>query len=165
MKIKTIIEAAAIEDIPGLAKIENLCFTTDKISNRQFRYLMHSPSAKMVTAKVNNDIAGYAVILFRKNSKSARLYSLAITPSFRKQGIAHELCRYIETLSIKQGCNQLILEVRKSADTAIHFYIKNGYEKSGEYTKFYEDGEDAIRMKKYLPDMELIKADRNFNCN
>lgn len=44
----------------------------------------------------------------------------------------------------------VLLEVRASNHAAIHLYEKEGFEIVGSRPRFYNDGEDAILMNKYL---------------
>lgn len=144
------IRKATLTDLDNLVALENQCFTTDKMSRRNFRDLLTKQSAVITIATKDNNLIGSAVVLFRKNSHQARMYSLAVSPVFRQLGIAHQLCTHIEKSALTRGCDTMILEVRVNNLPAIHFYQKNGYEKFAIYSKFYEDGTDALGMKKLL---------------
>jgi ribosomal protein S18 acetylase RimI-like enzyme len=56
----------------------------------------------------------------------------------------------MESSVLRFHCHEIRLEVRKDNHRAIKFYEKNGYESFGEYKNFYEDGADALRMRKML---------------
>ncbi|MEO8401540.1 MAG: N-acetyltransferase [Gammaproteobacteria bacterium] len=146
----TTIRQATLNDLDQLVALENQCFAADKMSRQNFRDLLTKQSAIITLATKDNNLIGSAVVLFRKNSHQARMYSLAVSPVFRKRGTAHQLCIHIEKSALARGCDTMILEVRVNNLPAIHFYQKNGYEKFAIYSKFYEDGTDALRMKKLL---------------
>ena len=48
----------------------------------------------------------------------------------------------------EKGATQCFLEVRVSNENAIALYKKFGYEPYGIRAKYYEDGEDALAMKR-----------------
>lgn len=141
-------------DIPALLALENSCFKSDRFNDQQFRYLIVQSNALVVVVEKMSKIIAYAVVLFRKNSSLARLYSIAVDPTYQKRGVALLIYKFVEHHTSKH-CNQIRLEVRKDNRRAIHFYKKNGYQPFGQYDNFYTDGEDALRMKKMLHHMKL----------
>ena len=66
--------------------IENAVFETDRISRRSFRQLIERETAETLVAESDGRVAGYAMVLFRKGSGVARLYSIATAPDFAGQG-------------------------------------------------------------------------------
>ena len=144
------IRHAIPQDLLNLLALENECFTEDKLSQRNFRDLLTKKSVAILIAEINQNLIGCAVVFFRKNSQKARLYSLAVSPSFRHHGIAKKLSDEIEKIARDRHCTSLILEVRPDNLSAIAFYEKQNYEIFGTYIKFYEDGADALRMHKDL---------------
>ncbi|WP_459503487.1 GNAT family N-acetyltransferase [Bacillus sp. C1] len=61
--------------------------------------------------------------------KTMRCGTLAIHPDFRGAGVSHKLFELHHEEAIKNGCQQLFLEVIVGNDRAIQFYKKLGYEK------------------------------------
>lgn len=143
-------EDANLNDIKEVLKLEETCFEFDRISGKQLRYLIKSPNSRVVVIKSNNLIIACAIILFRKNSHIARLYSIAVNPQFQSSGISQSLILFIEHNARELKRSEIRLEVRKNNQRAIAFYRKNGYDFFGEYKNFYIDGEDAFRMRKQL---------------
>lgn len=137
--------------------IEDICFDTDRVSKKQYRRLIQSSSVLIVAAKQQSQLIGSAIVFFRKHSRIARLYSLAVLPTFRKHGVALAISRYYEKKIRARGCDEIRLEVKKNNRRAVQFYLKNGYVSFGEYKRFYEDGTDALRMKKILTRREIEK--------
>lgn len=151
MKLDNLLIREGMEqDLDGLVELENDCFSSDKMSRAQYRTLLKKSSAKIIIAENINKIIGCIIVLFRKNASLARIYSLAVSPPYRQAGIAKKLCDTGENISKERHCSTILLEVRTDNLPAIHFYQKNGYEIFDSYTKFYEDGTDALRMKKIL---------------
>ena len=55
------------------------------------------------------------------------IYSLAVLPEFRREGIGSALCRRLEELLTKRGCLKLNLQVRSDNAGVIAFYERLGY--------------------------------------
>lgn len=144
------LKRATLHDLPALLDLEETCFTEDRLSKRSYQSLLKKETADIFIATSNKIAVGSAVVFFRKNSKTARLYSLAVKKPYRKQGIAHRLTRLYESKARLRGCQTIVLEVRPDNKAAIQFYLKEGYEPFDRYKRFYEDGADALRMKKLL---------------
>lgn len=79
---------ARASDVDDLAVIEKAVFATDRISRRSFRQLIERESAELLVAENDGRVAGYAVVLFRKGSGVARLYSIAIGPFLAGSALA-----------------------------------------------------------------------------
>ncbi|TIW40176.1 MAG: GNAT family N-acetyltransferase, partial [Mesorhizobium sp.] len=85
------IRKARVSDVDDLAAIEKAVFSSDRMSRRSFRQLIERETAEMLVAESDGRVAGYAVVLFRKGSGVARLYSIAVGPFFGQLGIGRQL--------------------------------------------------------------------------
>lgn len=101
-------------------------------------------------AEVNGRIAGY--VISRILPGIGDLASLAINPAYRRRGIGTALLDAIERRVKEYGVNEINLEVRKTNLTGLAFWQNMGFVLFGTLPGFYEDGEDAIRMRKILAD-------------
>lgn len=137
-------------DIADLVAIENAAFPGDRLSRRSLRRLLLSPSAATILADWEGRVAGYAVVLFRRGTKAARLYSIAVAPGFTGRRIGTRLLEAAEEAVRARGGTLMRLEVRADNRTAIALYGKAGYRLSGRKSGYYEDGEDALKMEKKL---------------
>lgn len=144
------IRQATPSDISQLVILENECFTTDKLSHSHYRHLVATPSADVLVVEDQNIIIASAVLLYRKNSNAARIYSLAVKTTHRQQGVAKNLYEAMEISAAKRYSDCIILEVHPENTPAIRFYHQQGYVEFGTYERFYECGSDAIRMRKEL---------------
>lgn len=144
------VRQATSADIPDLVRIENLSFAGDRLSSRSLRRLVTRRTACTLVAVAGKAIAGYAMLLFRRNLATARLYSLAVDPEFIGKGIGRLLVYRCETESLRRGCTRLRLEVRADNMTAIRLYEQLGFEPIGIRPGYYTDGCDAIRYGKAL---------------
>ena len=66
------------QDAALLSDLENRTFDADRISLRSFRTLLKRDTALVLIAERDGGIAGYALLLFRRNTTTARLYSIAV---------------------------------------------------------------------------------------
>ena len=151
---KKTLREASIEDLPSLLALEARCFTGDLLTRRQFRWLIQKGHAavqllEMPTAE-GKVLAAYLLLLFHRGTALARIYSVAVDPAFRGQGLGEYLMQQAETLALEAGSTTLRLEVRTDNTAAIGLYERLGYRQFGHYTDYYEDHADALRFQKRL---------------
>jgi ribosomal protein S18 acetylase RimI-like enzyme len=144
------IRPAAPGDLDALVALERRAFTTDHLSRRQYRHHITSASARVLAAVDATGLLGKAVVFFRKNSSTARLYSIAVAHEARGRGVGEALLGAVERAARARGCKLLRLEVRQDNGAAIRLYERLGYRRFGAYAGFYEDGADASRYEKPL---------------
>jgi len=137
-------------DVDALIKLEHRVFATDRLSRRSLRRLLDSPSAAVLVAVENAQLAGIAIVLFRARSAVARLYSIAVAPHVGGRGVAAMLLDAAEEAALARGCRTMRLEVHRANHAAISRYRKSGYREFGRYRTYYEDGADALRFEKRL---------------
>ena len=78
------------------------------------------------------------------------LYSLFVSPKYRKRGIATTIINYAVNHCKKENLIKIVLEVNEKNTKAINFYISNGFTKKGRRKNYYQSGEnyfDAILME------------------
>jgi [ribosomal protein S18]-alanine N-acetyltransferase len=145
-----VIRTANLADIAELVRIENTCFDGDRLSRRSLMRLIRRGSAVVFVAALAGRIAAYAVTLFRRNSRIARLYSLAVDPQFAGNGLGGRLVAAAEKESRRRDCNRMQLEVRTGNARAIALYERLGFVCCGIREGYYTDGRDAYRYARRL---------------
>jgi ribosomal-protein-alanine acetyltransferase len=151
-----IITPADSENIEDLLAIENRCFESDRISRRSFRYLITRGHARTLVAKSGGRILGYVIVLFSRGTTMARVYSLAVDPDARGQGIGRMLVEAAENAAKSNACSEIRLEVRKDNATAIALYQTLKFKPFGVLSEYYEDHQDALRFHKSIaPQLDL----------
>ncbi|PYE33837.1 ribosomal-protein-alanine acetyltransferase [Idiomarina fontislapidosi] len=136
------------DDINALVELENQVFDYSRISRRNFNRLLRSPAAQMLLAKDHTQqLAGYVVILTRRNSRYARIYSIAVAPAFRGQGVAKRLVKDVIETQRQQGRHGLSLEVKLDNKHAIQLYQSFGFETIDVLAGYYDDGTDGLKMR------------------
>ena len=144
------IRPETVDDIPALVELETRTFLGDWVSARSFRRLLTHGNAAAIVEERDGRLRGYALLLFRKSSTAARLYSFAVAEEHRGKGIAKALLAAAEGAAIGRGFAFMRLEVRKDNQSAQSLYYKFGYRQIGTVTDYYDDRMDAVRMEKAL---------------
>lgn len=143
------IRPASLDDLQGLLELEAL-FPGDRLSKRSFRYLLLKGNADIHVCDSGGTMAGNAVVLYRRNSGQARIYSLVAHPSRRRQGIAKALLERAEQAALARGCSAIALEVRADNMEAQHLYRSLGFILKRRIDGYYEDQAPAVRLEKEL---------------
>lgn len=76
--------------------------------------------------------------------------NLAVTPAWRKRGIARRLVERVEQRFAVELATGVQLEVRVSNRPAQQFYRRLGYRPALRFAGYYANGEDAIVMMKWF---------------
>jgi len=107
-------------------------------------------AAVLVVGDAAAGIDAAAVVFYRRNSLTARLYSLAVAMHARGAGLGRTLLAASEADARVRGCESMRLEVRVDNAPAIALYERHGYVRGSRIPGFYEDGADAWRYLKRL---------------
>ncbi|MBV8380441.1 MAG: GNAT family N-acetyltransferase/peptidase C39 family protein [Paucibacter sp.] len=161
------IESAAPTDLDALAELEQTCFTTDRIARRNWRRLLASDSAGVIVARCGDDSApllGAAVLLRRRNSSVARLYSLAVSPPQRGRGLADRLLEASLRQARSDGAAVLRLETRVDNHAAQQLFRRHGFAALDRRPAYYEDGATALRFQRSLWDGDRATPDLALNA-
>jgi ribosomal protein S18 acetylase RimI-like enzyme len=157
------IRAAGLEDLEELLALEQACFQGDRISRRQFRYLLTRGNARTLVATDPHipQLLGYVMVLFSRGTSLARLYSIAVSASARGRGVGRRLVEAAEAAARDKASADLRLEVRRDNTASLALFRQMGYREFGTIEDYYEDHMGALRLQKSLapgPDPELVRT-------
>jgi len=157
------IRAAGIDDLEDLLALEQACFQGDRISRRQFRYLLTRGNARTLVAVEPSipGLLGYVMVLFSRGTSLARLYSIAVSAAARGRGVGRALVKAAEGAARDAACADLRLEVRRDNAASLELFRQMGYREFGTIEDYYEDHMGALRLQKSLapgPDPELVRT-------
>lgn len=151
------VRSATLSDLDRLVAIEEASFLADRISRRSFRAFVDRASAGILVLEApfgtrQTGVVAYALILFRKGSTLARLYSIAVDPDAEGRGHGSTLLQACERAAMARGRVRLRLEVREDNGRAIAMYENQRYRLIGRALGYYADGAAALRFEKALGD-------------
>ena len=141
---------AGSADLPALMRLETDGFTGDRMARRSVRRLLGRPSAVVLVAVAAGSALGYAMVLLRKGSRVARLYSLVPDAGSARRCVCRALLAAAERAAVARGAAEMRLEVRTDNAAALRLYERHGYEVFARIADYYEDHADALRMRKSL---------------
>ena len=143
------VRRAGPADLPGLLALEQL-FPGDRLSARSMRRLLAAPSAAIWVARDGPATLGSLILLTRRNSGVARIYSVVVDPAARGQGIAGRLVGAAERQARMGKKGLMSLEVRADNAPARALYRRLGYAETEVLRAYYEDGADGLRLRRSL---------------
>lgn len=140
------------QDLQQLLELEQQAFASDRISKRSWLSLLKSASAVVLIASFGSAVAGSAVVLLRKRSSVARLYSIAVKGGYRGMGVGRALAADSLRVAEQLGCKQIRLESRIDNLRAHELFRSLGFQSFGPpVDNYYADGKSAIRFRRSLP--------------
>jgi ribosomal-protein-alanine N-acetyltransferase len=107
--------------------------------------------AVALIAESDGKVTGF--IIGRQVADEAEILNLAVTPAKRRRGEAEALLNAAMEEFRSRGVSRVFLEVRESNVTAITFYTKQGFAKTGRRDGYYRGPDEAaVVMEKKLTD-------------
>ncbi len=154
------IRNAEPSDLDALLALERRCFETDQLSRRSLRHWLQVAHRSFSVAELDGRVVGYSLVIFRRGTTLARLYSIAVDPDCRGLGIARRLMAAGERQAEREGRVFLRLEVEVDNSAAIALYETMGYQPFGIYRHYYENEHDALRMQKCIRSVPPVARNR-----
>lgn len=159
MAAELTLRAVAEGDLDALHALEQQSFATDRLSRRRLRHWIGASNRVFLVAlrkdpRLGDQLLGYGLVLLHRGTRLARLYSLAVSPAARGQGLGGQILAALEDATAQAGRLYLRLEVAEDNQGAIGLYRARGYTVFGRYDDYYEDHQPALRMQKrvrYVP--------------
>ena len=145
-----LITRATIADLDSLAELERVGFPLDQYSTLRLKYLLQHANAGTYKIEAGGRVQAYAMMLWRKGSGTAHLYSIVTHPDFQGRGMGTALLDKLEAEARERGCTRIRLEVRADNTDAIALYERRGYEATKTLPDFYTDDAPGLRMVKRL---------------
>lgn len=144
---------ADIADLDAIEALEQACFDTDAQSRSSLRYLLLRAHADIWLAFENDHALGYVCVLYRANSRVARIYSIAVDGRARGRGIGLALLAAAERAATSRGCRTLRAEVRRGNAASCALFRSHGYREREILPGYYAVGgmpgrEDGLRLEK-----------------
>lgn len=138
---------ATLDDLANLVALEAATFDYSQIGRTSFRRLIKSASAHLFVLAEGAEIRGYGLLLTRKNSKTWRLYSIAVAAAARGTGVGRKLLEHALELARTNGAKALSLEVKVDNQAAIELYRRYDFEVVDLLPDYYPGHADGYRMR------------------
>ena len=139
-----------LSDLPKVEALDRDSFLTPWPQDA-FRYeLTSNPHsicwvAELTTTGLEPILVGSIVVWLVVDE--AHVATLAVSPAFRRHGVARQLLAQALMLAYESGARQALLEVRETNQAAQNLYARFGFEAVGIRKAYYNDThEDAILM-------------------
>lgn len=135
------------DDLEAILDIQNAIRTIAAWRGRDYEQLAADPQGMILVAeseaRMLPEIVGFSA--FHRIERESELWSVAVRPSHRRQGIAQELLREGCRRLAESGVRRIFLEVRESNLPAVEFYYSFGFELLGRRKEYYlNPKEDAL---------------------
>lgn len=140
------IRKMTVDDVPAVARIDKMSFTLPW-PEHSFRY--EAADNRVARCYVAEDDEGQivAMIVSWIILDELHIATIAVHPSFRRQGIGAKILTEALKEGQRVGVKRAFLEVRVGNEGAQAMYRRFGFEVTGKRPHYYRDnGEDAILM-------------------
>ena len=142
------IRPARLDDLDALLALEHATFSSDRAERRAIRHAILSPSMSVLAALHEEPdgtcvLVGAATLERRRNSRTARLSSIAVSSARAGLGLGGRLMDAVEAEARRHGCTRLRLEVRADNGAGLRLYERRGYTRFAVREAYYEDGMEA----------------------
>ena len=132
--------------VEQIAELEQRCFS-DPWSVRSIESELSNRLSLWLVALDGDTVAGY--IGSQTVLGEADMMNIAVSPEYRRRGVAQSLVEALEQHLRAKGAYQLTLEVRVSNAPAIALYEKLGFQQVGKRPNYYSHPkEDAYILRK-----------------
>jgi ribosomal protein S18 acetylase RimI-like enzyme len=144
---QAIIEPATWRDLNALRHLEKVCFPHDAWPLWDLVGVLTLPNVVRLRAVAGGQLIGFIAGDVRPAESIAWIATLGVLPEYRGRGIGRGLLQACEQ---RLDVRRVQLNVRTTNQSAIQLYQTSGYERSGLWPAYYQDGEDALIMAKDL---------------
>lgn len=143
---------ASILDLGALRHLEQVCFPLDAWPMLDLIAVLSFPGVIRLKAVENGKMVGFVAGDPRPSEKLSWIATIGVLPEKRGQGIGQAL---LEACERQMSQPRIRLSVRQSNRAAIRMYERSGYRAVDHWLRYYNDGEDALVMEKYMNESEL----------
>ncbi|MEU0517963.1 ribosomal protein S18-alanine N-acetyltransferase [Streptosporangium sp. NPDC006007] len=145
-----VLRPMTLDDLPEVMRVERETFPHDAWSEGMLRgELDDQPRTRhYVVALMDGEIVGYAGLLAAGDQ--ADVQTIAVLAGRRRAGIGGAMLTELLAEAVRRKARSVFLEVRADNPDAWAVYDRFGFERIGVRRHYYEDGTDAIMMKKDL---------------
>ena len=96
-------------------------------------------------------VIGYGIVMLAAGE--AHILNICVQPEHQRKGLGRKLLKYMTDRAAQSDIDMILLEVRRSNQSAIDLYLSEGFHELGVRDNYYPAAvgrEDAIIFAKYL---------------
>ncbi|MFI9559956.1 ribosomal protein S18-alanine N-acetyltransferase [Nonomuraea endophytica] len=138
-------------DLPAVMAIERATFPLDAWSEGMMRgELADQPRTRhyVVAMRDDDEIVGYAGLAAAGDQ--ADVQTIAVLQDHQSRGIGGAMLTELLGEARRRGAREIFLEVRADNPRAKAVYERFGFEEIGLRRRYYDDGTDAVMMRRKL---------------
>lgn len=121
-----------------------------------YRLLNDDNFTSSFVAEIDDDNLGTSIVgfvIFHIAADASEIYNIAVESGYARSGIGKQLMKAAIQESGRKKANKVVLEVRKSNNPAINFYLGFDFKIVGERKNYYSNPiEDAYVMEHDISD-------------
>ncbi len=148
----TDIVSASILDLGALRHLEQVCFPQDAWPLLDLIAVLSFPGVVRLKAVENGKMIGFVAGDPRPGEGMGWIATIGVLPDQRGKGVGRALLNACER---EMPLPRIRLSVRQSNHEAIRMYEQAGYRSVDHWLRYYNDGEDALVMEKYMSETGL----------
>ncbi len=142
------------KDLNKVSEIEKICFT-DPWPIPQFLSIIWE--GYLFWGAFDDDtMAGYLIAIPYDNG--LHLANIAVNPRYQRCGLGRKFLSKLYQVARRNKRQYVTLEVRCSNESAIAFYISEGFKQMGIQQGYYNGNEDALLFEKELSNVRVVQA-------
>jgi [ribosomal protein S18]-alanine N-acetyltransferase len=119
-------------------------------SRAELHYFLHHPRSTSYVAEEAGSLAGFCIVDWKLEAgqRVGHFITIDVAPERRRSGLGRRLMLAAEQHLAALGCKSVMLEVGTANQAALAFYARQGYSESGRIPGYYQDGSDALVLRK-----------------
>lgn len=142
------IRPATLADLADLAGLEELLFPDDVWSVDQLTEELTAPHRQGWVWEKDGSVQGYAITM--TVGDIADLQRIGVHPARQRSGVAKALLTAAMEAAKAGRADRMLLEVSAANTAAVGFYAAAGFTEIDRRPRYYQDGSDAIVMRRSL---------------
>lgn len=136
-------------DLTDLMRLEAVCFEEERRETATvIANSLASSHQEIWVAETANRLIGAMSLRFHPHT--CRLYSIAVSPEARGQGLGRQFLDLSVKRARRKKCIRIHLEVDSRNKKLIDWYLANGYQKAADLPDYYAPGWNALRLRRDL---------------
>lgn len=132
-------------DLEALEDLDKVCFPREIRYNRYaLGYYVSMKDSIGLIKSVDEKIVGFIIATITPNSH-ANIVTIDVSPEFRRRGFGSNLISAVKLILNELDINKISLQVSVDNETAIEFYLTQGFEITKILPSYYP-GSDGYQM-------------------